>query len=429
MQGLNSNLLPQNGMALKDSTILEPGVYYLPDGLELAANGITLDGNGALLVGNARQGSGLRAQGVQGVTIKNIRIQEYYHGIQAKDCQGLTISNCGITSTAEVASATIFLDVWLPAERSYGGGIFLQQVSDSLIEGNDLQHQMNGLLAYQCKNLTVRANQASYCSGWGFLLFDTSDSLYEANWADFCCRYEPRQGRSGHMGADAAGFLIIYRSCRNKFLRNMARMSGDGFFLAGLSPQYERVGSNDNLFEENDGSYSPNIAFEATFSQGNIYKNNYANRCNYGFWLGFSSDGILEKNQMIGNRQAGIATENGYDFRVEDNLFKDNGHGILLWSKRVPGFEKALPKNDTSYRWLVQKNLFSGNMKAIRIAANQDHGIVPLPASGEVGFPAPAPHHHTIRENRFEQNIRSFDLSGETDTMMAGNIFEHNSDD
>ena len=429
MQGFNSNLIPQNGMVLRADTVLEPGIYHLPDGLELAADGMTFDGNGALLVGQGRQGHGLFTQGRRGVTIKNVRIQEYYHGIQAKDCQGLTISGCQITSTAELPPATVFLDVWLPVERCYGGGILLQQVSHSLVETNDLQHQMNGLLAYHCHDLTVHRNHASYCSGWGFLLYDTSDCQYEANWADFCCRYEPRQARSGHMGADAAGFLILYRSCRNKFYRNMARLSGDGFFLAGLTPQFERVGSNDNLFEENDASYSPNIAFEATFSRGNIYRNNYANRCNYGFWLGFSSTGELHNNLMIGNRQAGIATENGYDFLVKNNEFRENGHGILLWSKRVPGFEQALPQNDTSYRWFIQDNLFRGNLKAIRIAADQDHGINPLPPSGEAGFPAPTPHHHTIQNNRFESNVQTLDLDGATDTLLTSNIFERNLDE
>jgi parallel beta-helix repeat protein len=48
---------------------------------------------------------------------------------------------------------------------------------------------------------------------------------------------------------------------------------------------------------------------------------------------------ILEGNQVSGNRQAGIATENGIHFKVSGNTFQGNGHGVLLWSKRVPEFE------------------------------------------------------------------------------------------
>ena len=223
------------------------------------------------------------------------------------------------------------------------------------------------------------------------------------------------------MGADAAGFLAVRGSCRNTFRGNLARMGGDGFFLAGMTPGFEPVGCDDNLFEGNDGSWSPNIAFEATFSRGNIYRDNLANRCNYGFWLGFSRDGVLEGNQVNGNRQAGIAVENGIHFHVSSNTFEDNAHGILLWSKRILDFEAGVPENDTSRDWLIEGNRFRGNMKAVRIAADQDHGIRPLPASGEWGFPAPRPRDHVIRRNRFEKNATDYDFLGAEGTMLEEN--------
>jgi parallel beta-helix repeat protein len=106
---------------------------------------------------------------------------------------------------------TLFLDIWLPAEKAYGGGILLCRVKESLIAENDLQHQMNGLLAYHCRYLTVRSNVANYSSGFGFHLYDTSDSLYEDNYADFCCRYEPRASATGTW----ARTLPVFSSCTN----------------------------------------------------------------------------------------------------------------------------------------------------------------------------------------------------------------------
>jgi parallel beta-helix repeat protein len=153
----------------------------------------------------------------------------------------------------------------------------------------------------------------------------------------------------------------------------------------------------------NDGSYSPNIAFEATFSRGNIYRKNNASCCNYGFWLGFSRDTTLEENRMASNRQAGIAVENGFNFKVLFNELHSNGHGILLWSKQFSQVARLYPENDTSYNWWIEENTFSNNIKSIRIAADQDHGIRPLPASGELGLPAPHPHDHVIRRNRFHR--------------------------
>lgn len=412
---------PADGATITSDTLLPPGIHYLPHGLTIAADGVTLDGNGALLVGAGRQGRGIVVQGRAGVTVRNVRLAEYYHGIYARDCSHLTIADCRVTATAEVAPNTVFLDIWKDADSAYGGGILLREVRDSSLSGNDLMHQMTGLYAYHCRRLTVRGNNASYCSGWGFHLYDTSDSVYEDNIADYCCRWEPRGERLGHMGADAAGFLIVHASCRNVFRRNLARMSGDGFFLAGLTPQFEPAGCDKNLFEQNDGSWSPNIAFEATFSRGNIFRDNLANRCNYGFWLGFSREGVLEGNQINENRRAGIAVENGVGFRVRGNTLTGNAHGLLLWSKRIPDFESAVPENDTSRDWLVEENLLRDNRVAVRLAADQDHGIRPLPASGEWGLPAPAPRRHTFRRNRLENNFTAFDLTGAQETVLEEN--------
>lgn len=418
---------PTDGMRITQDTVFEPGVYDVPNGITIAADHITVDGNGAVLVGSGRTGQGIRVVNQSGVTLRNIQAREFHHGILAQNCHALTLSGCQVTSTAETPPNTIFLDIWLPFEKAYGGGIVLVDCTEVRVLENDLQHQMNGLLAYGCGRLEVRRNNASYCSGWGFHLYETCDSLYEDNCADYCCRYEPRGERRGHMGADAAGFLIIRSSSRNVFRRNLARLGGDGFFLAGLSPAFEPVPCNDNLFEENDGSYSPNIAFEATFSSGNRYINNYANFCNYGFWLGFSRDGLIQGNQVIGSHQAGIATEMGFNFQVSGNTFRDNNHGILLWSKHIPEFSTAVPENVNSYQWRIEGNQFDHNNKAIRIAANQDHGIRPykVPA-GEDPITFCRPHDHTIHRNTFVNNQVAIETFHTDRTIAEENSFEGN---
>jgi parallel beta-helix repeat protein len=414
-------IVPTDGMVITEDTVFQQGAYYLPNGIVIADANITLDGNGSLIIGKKRNGNGVTVKGYDGVTIKNLKLRDFYHGIYAQKCSDLTISDCQITSTNEVAPNTVFLDIWLPAEKPYGSGIFLWEVAKSDIVNNDLQHQMNGLLTYHCKALTVKGNVANYCSAFGIHLFGTSGSKFEENFADFCCRYQPRGDRVGHMGADSTGFLIVSGSSKNIFRRNNARMGGDGFFMAGLNPRFEHLDCEDNLFEENDASYSPNIGFESTFCKGNVFRGNYANHCNYGFWLGFSQGGVIENNQMAFNAQAGIAVENGFGFSVKHNTFQDNGHGILLWSKQIPAFEKAVPKNNTSYDWLIEENNFNHNGKAIRIAADQDHGIRPYQGK------TPQPHSHTIRKNTIDDNrigVELVNCSGNAvkDNTMRGNV-------
>lgn len=420
-------ITPTNGLVITEDTTFAPGVYFLPDGITIAAANIILDGNGAVLVGQNRQGCGVTLLNQKQVIIKNLHLQGYYHGIYARRCDFLTISHCTIRDTGEVPAHTVFLDIWRPAEEPYGGAIYLHDVLNSTISHNDLQHQMNGLLTYHCRQLQVFDNNASYNSGFGFHLYETCDSLFHHNIADFCCRYEPRGERTGHMGADAAAFLLVYGSCRNLFRRNLARMSGDGFFLAGLPPTTgQPVGCDFNEFEENDGSYSPNIGFEATFSRRNVYRNNIANFCNYGFWLGFSREFVLENNEMRRNRSAGVAVENGFGMQLRHNHFYDNRHGVLLWSRFVAEFNRAVPENDTSRAWLIEANQFIGNDKAIRIAANQDHGVTSLPQ----GTPAtPKPFSHVIRLNNIQNSRTGVELHQVMNTVLEKNRWHGNEHD
>lgn len=404
-----------NGLQITRNTKLDPQVYVLPDGITIYADNVTLDGNGATIIGSDKtRGHGIRVQGRSNVAIRNIRILNYFHGISVQRSTGIEIEDCTIAETGEIPSNTLFLDIWKSAADSYGGAIFLEQVTDASIQHNDLQHQMNGILSYGCKGLNITNNNASYCSGFGFHLFETCDSTYENNYADYCCRYYLSES-SSHLGADAAGFLIVHGSCNNIFRKNFARLGGDGFFLAGLTPSGIDVGCNNNLFEENDASYSPNNAFEGVFSKGNIYRRNKANHSNYGFWLGFSSDCTLEGNQIDHNRQAGIAVENGVHFEARGNDIRNNTHGILLWNRSYE-FLKTVPNmNPTSQDWLIERNTFIQNRKAIRIAANQDHGVRALQ---EDSLP---PNNHRIRDNEIRENVIGIELENVRNTHMDRN--------
>jgi parallel beta-helix repeat protein len=137
-----------------------------------------------------------------------------------------------------------------------------------------------------------------------------------------------------------------------------------------------------------------------------VFRGNVAERCNYGFWLGFSKDNLIEGNRIRFNRQAGIAVENGVRMTARDNRITHNGHGMLLWSKRIPEFDPAVPENDTSRDWTIEKNEFKTNGTAVRIAADQDHGIAPFNANG----PSPALGSHQVTGNSFANNGKDLDL-------------------
>src|SRR5215217_6381204 len=176
-------------LRINKDTQLEPKVYSLPEGITFDSDGVTLDGQGATILGIDKTGTGIRASGRKNILIKNLRILNYYHGISIKNSRGIEITNCIVTGSAEIPANTLFLDIWKPASEAYGAAIFLEEVSEAEIHDNDLQHQMNGILSYRCKQLSVKKNIANYCSGFGFHLYGTCDSSFEDNYADYCCRY------------------------------------------------------------------------------------------------------------------------------------------------------------------------------------------------------------------------------------------------
>lgn len=355
-------------MVITRDTTLQPGVYWLPNGITVGADDLVLDGNGAWIVSTLREGQGLTLNRRRNVTVRNLHIVGFYHAIYANACEALLIERCTIRGTHELPALEVFLDVWRGREDAYGGAIFLSGVSSSVVQDNDVQHQQNGILLYGCRQVTLQRNNASYNSGAGILLFESSDNAIEDNLADFCCRaYEPsREPQHAHIGADAAALVIMCDSSRNVVRRNRLRASGDGVFLGGFHRDQIKVPCNDNVFEQNDVSFSPNIGFEATFSQRNVFRNNRADFCNYGFWLGWSSESLVEHNRIRGNRTAGIAIEHGHHNTIRDNLFERNGEGVQLWvnddANRGAGlFRQFFPEGAETFETVVVNNQFLHN--------------------------------------------------------------------
>lgn len=412
---------PADGLVIDEDVRLEAGVWVLHEGMRVGVSGVRLDGAEAVLICADERAVALSLEGVDGCSVEGLRVRGGRHGIRAQRCRDLSVRKCDISATTEEAPNTLFLDIWRGADDPYGSALLLIECESCIVEWNLLQHQQNGLLTYHCRDLMVRSNQCNYNSGFGIHLYGTCDSVFEGNSCDYCCRFEPREGglHFGHMGADAAGFLAVYGSSRNQFVRNTARMGGDGFFLAGMTPDGVHLGCDDNLFEENDGSLSPNIAFEATFSQGNVFRRNYADRCNFGFWCGFSSSFLIEENRVVLNRQAGIAVENGIDFVVRENTFQSCGHGVLLWTRPWRGAGQV---NQTASGWLIEANRFLRNGVGIRIAANQDHGIRPLQDEETVI----EPHSHRILRNDIQDNRIGIELVRARKNLIRENLLNAN---
>lgn len=275
-----------------------------------------------------------------------------------------------------------FLDIWhKPRDRYEAAAITLIDCHAVEIAGCDLRYNQIGVAAYGSTQLNVRNNDASHSSAWGFLLHDVTYSAYLSNLADFCCR----EG-AGHLGGDAAGFLLVRGSSHNWFHDNKARLGGDGFFLAGYHHQSGLLAPCQyNEFLRNDVSWSPNNGFESTFCVGSRLIGNMAKGCQYGFWLGYDSGSRLSDN-VVSHCQVGLAIENSRNGQVYGNQLKGNQHGWVVWSREYPWTDR-FPHHLTSSHWVFDENVYRHNCVPAAIRANYSHGLYRIAE----GSNAPAP--------------------------------------
>ena len=433
---MKRNVIPSDGMIITEDTEFAPGVYTLPNGVSIGADHVTVQGSGTVIISAQQEGVGIRVDGHKGITIRDLALSGYYHAIRCDNCGDLTIESIKVRDTWEIEGIDTFLYLWLPVAQVYGGAILLHGVDGGVVRRCDLQHQLNGLLLYNCDHLTVEDNNASFNSGWGVYLSRTNDSLFQNNRFDFCNRlYRRPEDGSIRAEADTAGMVLVKGSSRNRFLKNTCIGGGDGIFLCGYEHPGVNEPCNDNLFEENDCRLSPNNAIEATFSKGNIFRRNDCSRSNYGFWMGYSWDNVLEDNLVEFNRWAGIAIEHGFDFTIRNNRIRLNGDGVRLWTRG--GVVVAYwPGHETTYNFVFADNLFESNTIGFNAYSGADSMDQPCHdfvvrgnqfKDNRIGARYGRVENCTLTENTFTANvIAAVELEGQPGVTTDGNHFEGN---
>ena len=282
------------------------------------------------------------------VTIRNGIVKGCYNGIRGERVTNLRIEHCVLSDNHNPLGVGWLDDTDEPAEEGFGGGIYLRQVRSSLILGNEINNNFNGIDLIGSEWNTLSENNVSYSGNIGVHLLLSSHNTIERNRADHCIRYT---GRFWCDTADSAGILLEEYSHHNRIVDNTMRYSGDGLFIRANN----RHGCNHNYIARNDGSFSPNNAFEAGFSKRNLFEDNIAEFSNYGFWLGYSRHTVARGNRVSWNRLDGIAIQHGSDNTIENNRITANRSGIRLWATATHSIK------DPSERYLIRKNQVSNS--------------------------------------------------------------------
>jgi len=400
---------PIDGMVITTDTVFCPGSYYLPNGFSIDADNVTVEGDDTVIYG-ADAGNGLTVDSNHHVTVRNLTIRRYYNGMRFRTCDYVWIENCTVADTYNDCKVNpcAFLDIFDAPEgpgNSYGHAIWLRYCDHATIRYNQVGGQQNGISLFDCDDALVEYNQASYNTGWGITLYNTNYSTIQWNIANHCNRIG-----QGYNGGDAAALLMVMGSSYNQILDNSFVGGGDGLFLAGYRNQ--KLPCHDNYFARNDCSDSPNNGFEATFSYNNVFEENTADRCNYGYWLGYSWQTTVRGGQINNCFTAAVAIEHGNHNVIENNTMTGNYLGIWLWTDPDEDLVQVFPELKDSHTYTISGNLIRGSV----------YGIL-CEASGTNRYS----YGYTISGNRIDYNLYGVRFSATDTSTLHSNFIRNNS--
>ncbi len=380
----------KRGLVIKKSTTITRRNYRIAadatlDSAVIVVRGddIILDLNGAILQGadpasdpDQFAGVAILVDGGRNVTIRNADISGYRFAIIARGTLNLTIEKSDLSHTWKPRLYSLVehesLADWLSFHHNekdewlrFGAAMYLDGVSGGWIRAVRAEQGMNGLMLVRTDHLHVEHDVFRFNSGLGIGMYRSSNDTIQFNLLDFNVR-----GFSNgfyRRGQDSADLLMFEQSSNNYVYRNSATHGGDGLFLwAGQNTMdFGTGGSNDNVFTQNDFSFAPTNAMEATFSR-NAFTGNRAAGSDYGLWGGYSYESRVEGNCFSDNR-IGIAIEHGQENTILSNRFAGDGTAIRLWGDRVEPGDWGYPRfRDTESRDVtVTSNSFAKNRVAL----------------------------------------------------------------
>jgi nitrous oxidase accessory protein NosD len=379
------------GMVITRSTTVRPGTYRLTSTsvdtavIVIRGDDITVNLTGVTVQGvkdddDPDRGAGLAilVDGGRNVTIRGAHIRGYKVAILARNTRNLRLLDNDLSfnwkprlySRVEHESLVDWLsyhqnekDEWL----RYGAAIYLRGVKGGEIKGNTVHQGMNGLLMAATDSVLVWNNDFSFNSGLGVGLYRSSHNRIMHNRVDFNVRgYSEGFYRRGQ---DSAGLLMYEQSDSNVVAFNSATHSGDGLFLwAGQhTMDTGEGGANDNVFFQNNFSWAPTNAMEATFSR-NVFIGNIAMGSDYGLWGGYSFSSLVAQNRFERNR-IGLAIEHGQDNSIVNNTFIGDTTSISLWANPIEPSDWGYPKKrDTKSRdYVIADNTLKPHRVALRV--------------------------------------------------------------
>jgi parallel beta-helix repeat protein len=349
-------------LVITESTRLDPNKTY--SRIVIKAPNITVDGQGAWMIGATEgkpkdfKGNAIEADGVDGVTLKNVNAKGWETGLKVSNAKGWMIEGCNFSANFHDPDFG-----W--GENGRRGGIVLTNVSRSHLMKNKANRVWDACVLVNSDRNVLEQNDFSKTSNTCLKLWTSSNNWIHGNNLSYGLRISPGEVHA----RDSTSVLIESGSNSNYFNANDCTHGGDGIFIRVLNGWV----STKNIFTYNDCSYANNNGFEC-WAPGNSFYNNKANHCSYGFWMGGSDRTVLEGNQadfngdpkgfhnsphLPNNGHAGIVFMFGpgsHCIARGNQCLGNNGAGIALI-----GDQESKGKKWKALHWIIEQNKLEQN--------------------------------------------------------------------
>jgi parallel beta-helix repeat protein len=364
------------------------GDYQLDGVIQIVGKeNIVIDGDSVTVHGGNYTGYMINIENSDNIIIKNFeQVNNYKYAVRCLNSHDIMIEGNNFSHNKK--DTTGWIQIWTTYTAALGGGVLFYNSSRLDVHDNLMTQQNDGVAMYQCDSAVIYNNIMNWNCGFGVRMNFTDNCwIHHNDLSNVNRETDP---------SDCAAILLIV-SNSNLVEYNDLTNSGDGVFLGQY--EYSQI-PNNNRFYYNDCSYSPHNAVEATFADGNIYKFNNCNYSQYGFWLGYSFNTIVDSNEVIGNQNTGIAIDRGFNNSFTGNQISENPVGLDVWE----GSAISPYQDQFSHDYFLYNNLFEGNFRAVQ-AKKTEHLIA--------------------KNNHFLNNRSDFYFEGDSfNDTISNNIFE-----
>ncbi len=341
------------------SDIPEDGVIQI-----MSKQNIVIDADSVILSGGGLKGFGILIENSNNIVIKNfLSIKKFFYAVKVKNSSNITIQNCRFTKN-KLDSFKV-LNALEGIDSAHGGGILMDSVSNAMIDTCVLTFQNDGIALYHCDSVTIQRSKLIFNSGFGIRMYRSDSCWIRDNDCSNNFRWTDQAGAAGISLAESNHNLVEY---------NLLNDSESGFKLTNF---FSTIPAR-NIIRYNTATSCLNSGISAVFSQGNRIFGNTVIDNNFGLYLGFSFETLVDSNVIRDNHRAGIAVPRGHENTYRNNEIHQNRIGIRMYKGPSAGSH-----NDTSQHNLVENCNFSGNSLAMELEKTQLT---------------------VIRDNRFEYN-------------------------